>query len=434
VAETDGKNSTAYWVSTPIQEAIRSGVTTPGVTLVVGAWGTGKTALANKITSDNRRGRIVLEAPEHDRDLDEVERRVQTELGLGRSGDLVILDALNELRSAPDLNRLMRFVQAPWLGQAHIFILSQVQPAGVDTAFREAERASLGSRSYRIFDLTWSLAQLTGVLWDSGIDRTAADALLALLRSSSPNPAVSRALLAAAQAQLSGDRSGTPDLLVVPDRSGRLRVLPSTGLGMAELELVPGRTLTATPRIMYRATRAFWLPEAAQLEELINEPGISEQDLQSFFEENPHLLAGTSYDRVVPHPVLSRDQDGPLIPDFMLEPMDGGFADVLDLKLPHTQVVAGGMNRVRQSAHVTEALAQVREYRAYFEDIGHRQAVLDRYGLRAYRPMVAIVIGRDPGPDRDPFQIKRLWDELPRHVRLMTFDDLLRQVRRMGLF
>jgi hypothetical protein len=175
-------------------------------------------------------------------------------------------------------------------------------------------------------------------------------------------------LLAAAQAQLTGNWSRTPDLLFVPDRNDRLRVLPSTGLGTAELELAPGLRLRATPWITYQATRRFWLPEEAQLEELINDRAISEHDLQAFFEEHPHLLAGTSYDRVIPHPVLARDQDGPLIPDFMLEPVDRVFAEVLDLKLPRVQVVVGRKNRVRHSAQVTEALAQVREYRSYFED------------------------------------------------------------------
>jgi hypothetical protein len=47
---------------------------------------------------------------------------------------------------------------------------------------------------------------------------------------------------------------------------------------------------------------------------------------------------------------------------------------------------------------------------------------------------VAVVIGRDPSPGRDPLELKRLWDELPGHVKLMTYDDVLRQVRRLGPF
>ena len=117
----------------------------------------------------------------------------------------------------------------------------------------------------------------------------------------------------------------------------------------------------------------------------------------------------------------------------MLEPRDG-FADVLDLKLPGVNLVTGRNDRVHPTAHVTEAIAQVREYRAYFEDRAHREDVKNRYGLKAYRPAVAILIGRDPGPGRDPFELRRIWDELPPRVELMTYDELLQRVRRLGRF
>jgi hypothetical protein len=117
----------------------------------------------------------------------------------------------------------------------------------------------------------------------------------------------------------------------------------------------------------------------------------------------------------------------------MLEPLDG-FADVLDLKLPGVPLVTGRRDRLHTTAHVTDAIAQVREYRAYFDDPLHRQAVQDRYGLQAYRPTVAVVIGRDPGPARDTFELRRVWDDLPGHVRIMTYDQLLQQVRRLARF
>lgn len=209
----------------------------------------------------------------------------------------------------------MRLARGPWLGQAHVVALSRAPLEGADRAFQDPEHTGSASHSYRLFHLTWSYEDLAREIGASTeIDKQDAAALLALLQWYSKNPEAEQSLLAAAQDQISGDRSGTPDLLFVPDRNGKLRVLPSTALGTADLELVPGRAITATPRITYRATRGFWLPEAAELEQLINDPAVKESDLQKFFEDHPHLLAGTSYDRVVPHPILARDQDGPLIP------------------------------------------------------------------------------------------------------------------------
>lgn len=426
----------AAWVPvlTAPQEEVRRSVGEPGVTLVVADLGTGKTALARFVASDTRTGRTIFPAV-GGQDLAELERQVHAQLGEGRLGDLVILDGLDELRPVPAAQRLTRFLQAAWIGQAHVLILARPDVEGVVQAFQAAKDAGSGSRSYKLVSLS---ALTSGVHYvpatQAEEDEQRADALLALLQSTAHNPRVIKAVLEAAQNQIYGDRAKTPDLLFVPDRDGQVRVVPSTDLDVADLELAPGRVVGATPRITYRATHEFWLPEAAELEALINDPATRERDLQAFFEEHPHLLAGSSYDRVIPHPILARDQEGPLIPDFMLEPIDRGFADVLDLKLPRARVVMGRKDRIRPSSYVNEALAQVREYRAYFEDAAHRQTIRDRYGLDAYRPTVAIIIGRDPGPGRDKFELKRIWDELPGHVRLMTYDDLLQQVRRLGRF
>jgi hypothetical protein len=327
---------------------------------------------------------------------------------------------------------LARLISQKWTENLHLLILTSKPIDGAERVFREAQGPS--RRVFRIVDFFRSVESLESqVLRSSEVKSEDAEALLSLIQSSSHNLQLTQTLINGAESRLSDDRSGTPDLLIVVDRNDTLRVLPSTELGTSDLQLAPGAEISATPRITYRTTRGFWLPEAARLEELINDTSVREHDLQAFFEENPHLLAGTSYDRVVPHPVLVRDQSGPLIPDFMLEPMEG-FADVLDLKLPGVPLVTGRRDRLHPTAHVTEAIAQVREYRAYFDDPAHRQAVRDRYGLQAYRPAVAVVIGRDPGHGRDPFELQRIWDELPGHVRIMTYDQLLQQVRRLARF
>ena len=404
----------------------------PGVTLVVAPQGSGKSSFANRLARDKSVGRTIVLHDFFVRDLSDLERRVRTDLGSGRPGDLVVLDRLDDLRAPLGSDWLARLVSQTWTENLHLLILTSKPIDDAERVFREAERRS--RRSFRIVDFLRSVENLESeVLQASDVNSADAEAFLSLIQSSAHNLDLTQTLLNGAESRLSDDRSGTPDLLIVADRNDKLRVLPSTELGASDLELAPGLEISATPRITYRATRHFWLPEAARLEELINDPSVREHDLQAFFEENPYLLAGTSYDRVIPHPVLARDESGPLIPDFMLEPKDD-FADVLDLKLPGVPLVTGRRDRLHPTAHVTDAIAQVREYGAYFEDPAHRQAVQDRYGLRAYRPTLAAVIGRDPGPDRDPFELRRIWDDLPRHVRIRTYDQLLQQVRRLARF
>lgn len=279
-------------------------------------------------------------------DPDSLERRIRSELGPGRPGDLVILDRLDSLRAPLDSNWLARLITQTWTENLHLLIFTSKSINDAERLFREMQQRS--RRPFEIVDFHRSVENLERhALQSSEVKSEDAEAMLSLIQSSSHNLQLTQALINGAESRLSDDRSGTPDLLIVTDRNDRLRVLPTTELGTSDLQLAPGVELSATPRITYRTTRGFWFPEAARLEELINEPVTSEHDLQAFFEENPHLLAGTSYDRVVPHPILARDEKGPLIPDFMLEPQDG-FADVLDLKLPGVQLVTGRRNRLHQ--------------------------------------------------------------------------------------
>ena len=417
------------------QESIRRSLAAPGVTFVLGAFATGKTALAVRAARDMPPERVFFVRGRDAGSFGEVERLARAKGRADGSGTVIIVDGLDELSAVPSLEQLTRFVQAPWLDHSHILVTSRTAPAGIREIFRAADTPG---RRYSIVELRWPYARLIDQLRASADlgpqDEGTVQAVITLLQSQALHPALERALRSAVQSRLAGDGSLAPDITFMPDRNGHIRVIPSTGLESAGLEITSGHAIAATPRVVYRATRGFWLPEAAELEELINDPAVRERDLQEFFERHPHLLAGASYDNVVAHPVLARDQDGPLIPDFMLEPAGGGFADVMDLKLPRVRLVAGRSDRLRLTAHVAEAIAQVREYRAYFEDSARRRAVQDRYGLQVYRPTAAVLIGRDPGPGPDKFELKRLLDELPGHVKLITYDDLLRQIRNIGQF
>jgi len=82
-----------------------------------------------------------------------------------------------------------------------------------------------------------------------------------------------------------------------------------------------------------------------------------------------------------------------LIPDVFLPPGDDKLADIWNLRLPSVPLIVGTKDRLSLSSAVCGALAQVREYRDYFEDPQNRQKVADRYGLTAYRPNVAVEIG-----------------------------------------
>jgi len=160
-----------------------------------------------------------------------------------------------------------------------------------------------------------------------------------------------------------------------------------------------------------------------ELEWLINNPKSREKDFQNFFIRNKDFILNDEYKEAHPHVVLSRNRGEPLIPDFVLEPISGELCDVLELKLPSTPIFNLKKNRMRYSAAVAEAAAQLREYGRYFEEENNRNAVLERYGLRAYRPKMLVIIGRR-STKVDPLDERSVQTDRP-DLHLRTYDDII---------
>jgi hypothetical protein len=163
-----------------------------------------------------------------------------------------------------------------------------------------------------------------------------------------------------------------------------------------------------------------------ELEHLINSKDVRESDFQSFFEQHAEFLTAHQYSAAHPHLVLSRDGEGPLIPDFLLEPFDqNDLADLLELKLPNVPIVVGTKDRRRLSAKVAEASAQLRTYRDYFEDRRNIASFQERSGLTVFRPHMFVLIGRRPA--LDPVAMRRIEGD----VTLWTYDDIIDRARRL---
>ena len=183
--------------------------------------------------------------------------------------------------------------------------------------------------------------------------------------------------------------------------------------------------------IFYVGSETIELSQAIEeLEDLMNSRAASEQEFQAFFERHPDFILTEDHKNARAHLVLEGEpQQGPLIPDFVLEPVEqAGLADLLELKLPFVDLFVLKKSRMRFSAAVAEACAQLREYSAFFDDSRNRTAVLQKYGLIAYRPRLFLVIGRRPRVD--PIDAKRVVSDLPPRVEIRTYDDLLERMKR----
>ena len=165
-----------------------------------------------------------------------------------------------------------------------------------------------------------------------------------------------------------------------------------------------------------------------ELEALLNDSESPESAFQHFFERYPRFLTGQDYSAAHPHVALSSVDRSPLIPDFVLAPTNAGqLCDLLELKLPSARIIVGKGERLRLSAALLEAAAQLREYRDYFESAANRKLFRDSYGLNAFRPRMFVVIGRRGSVD--PMAFRRAEEEVP-FLTLRTYDDLLDRVTK----
>lgn len=221
--------------------------------------------------------------------------------------------------------------------------------------------------------------------------------------------------------------------LILTLSNGRIQVLPGQHEGIYRLSLSDNPSselIIAAPYVIANATRSYIRDEIEEFEGLINSPRSSEHDIQKFLENHQKFLLGHEYQKLYPQVVLEREEEGALIPDFLVQPINNEFCDIVDLKLPSVPLVVGKDNRKRFSSAISEAAAQLRTYRDYFDDRARREAVKKRYGITAYRPKLAVVIGR--AADVDPTLYRQIQSDL-QNIQVVTYDDLIEKAKNFML-
>ncbi|MGW3855799.1 Shedu anti-phage system protein SduA domain-containing protein [Micromonospora arida] len=168
------------------------------------------------------------------------------------------------------------------------------------------------------------------------------------------------------------------------------------------------------------------------LEDLINSEVATENDFQRYFEAHPDLLLGTDYERFVSQPVLTRQDEADLIPDFILFPYDGSKAPkILDLKLPRPKVYISKENRARYSSAVHEVRAQLLQYKNYFNEAARATEAKRRFGAEIFMPEIAVIIGRATS-HTSRLDVLRARHDLP-DLEVRTYDDVLESARRLHM-
>jgi hypothetical protein len=231
------------------------------------------------------------------------------------------------------------------------------------------------------------------------------------------------------------DSSSSEQQFILHHDGERYRIQPFGLWGadkLAELPLPDGSEWIARGNVIEPLKR-FSQESLAYLESLIN-MGAKENEFQRFFEKFPeYLLVLGGYARLHPQIILREDDGKKLISDFFLEKINSDFCDICDLKRPTEELVRYQNNRNRFRDVVMEAVAQLNYYRDWFEDKRHRNEFYTKYGLKAFRPNVVIIIGRRTNYYEDIERI-RLESNLPHWIQLNTYDDVVDRARQWKKF
>lgn len=220
--------------------------------------------------------------------------------------------------------------------------------------------------------------------------------------------------------------------LAFVEEEGHISIVPMHGNGLHDLDC--GNDMLAI-RPARKGAASQWARFSAaieELEELINDPDVKEAQIESLLARNPLFLRGLNYAECYHQVILPLEQGRYLKPDVVVEPVSGGWADLIDLKLPNERVFVGAGDRLRLSQGIAEAASQLRQYASWFDDRKVAKMVEDKYGFRCYKPRQVVIIGRDPREFSET-QREAARSAYP-DLEIVTYDKLLGAAKSRLLF
>ena len=164
-----------------------------------------------------------------------------------------------------------------------------------------------------------------------------------------------------------------------------------------------------------------------EFEDMLNSKTAAEHDFQIFFETNPSFLLGTDYSKLISHPILIREDEDNLIPDFVLIPYEFASPRIVDLKLPNVNIARHVHSREGFLQKVLTARDQLLEYKNYFSGKSTSEDFRVKYGCEMYLPKIAVIIGRSSS-FLSEYERRKIESRVP-DIEVITYDDLLERAR-----
>jgi len=189
-------------------------------------------------------------------------------------------------------------------------------------------------------------------------------------------------------------------------------------------------SLSRLPSGIYVSRSTEWSSVLAELEDLINDPGVQESNLQEFFESYPELLLGTDYDTIIPQACIVKNDRQLWRADFVLHPFDHAFfSKVLEIKLPNAPI-----ERERKTGHTRFynrlylAINQVLDYSEALTNKYAQSRFYEIYKTEIYRPEAQLIIGRRESI-KNMHNLKNLGSRY--HVQITDWDTHVEKLKEL---
>lgn len=167
-----------------------------------------------------------------------------------------------------------------------------------------------------------------------------------------------------------------------------------------------------------------------RLIELINLPDTHEPMITKFIESTPELLQiSLGANDLNPQVKLEwqfETEDDDLIPDFLIERMDG-YCDILDFKLPSlkSSPTVGTSSRRHPSFEIDTAIAQLQKYEEWCSQAVNQKWLEKNNGIKLMHPQKYLIIGRSG--DFSAADRQRL--RQTRSTMVLTYDEFIEMAR-----
>lgn len=212
----------------------------------------------------------------------------------------------------------------------------------------------------------------------------------------------------------------------------RIRVVPLHAGALYELD-TGSESLTIRPARPGKGPQWRRFSTAiAELEQLINEPGTDESEIEELLVRNPLFLRGLNYTQAYHQVVLPLGKGRHYKPDIIAEPADSEWWDIIDVKLPKEKIFVGRPGRVGISGAIRDAASQLREYARWFDGGSVAKKVEERYKIRCHEPKQVVIIGRDPREFTE--EQRRAARSAHPNLEIVTYDGLLKAAKNQLLF